>query len=305
MTQVLDAPTAGFGGGATAPPPKSRAQVLTQVANGAGTLISVLLLVFVAEMALLGPVQHARSQSVLYDEFRGLLAAGEAPTGQTDINGKLLAPGDPVALITIPSVDIKEVVGEGTTAGVLMAGPGHRRDTPLPGQPGTSIIYGRQATYGGPFGALADIKVGAEISVVTGQGPQLFKVVGLRRPGDTLEAPDPAAGRLTLITGSGREYLASDALRVDAELVSPVQAAPTRTLTAASLTRGEGVMVGDTGALLPLLLWSQLLLVLVAALAWLRSVWGRWQSWIVSVPLLGVVGFAVAHQIAQLLPNLL
>lgn len=279
--------------------------MVTQVANGAATLISVMLLVFVAEMALLGPVQHARAQTVLYDEFRGLLAAGEAPTGQTDINGKLLEPGDPVALITIPSLDIREVVGEGTTAAVLMDGPGHRRDTPLPGQPGTSIIYGRQATYGGPFGALADVKVGAEISVVTGQGSQLFKVVGIRYPGDTLAAPDPTMGRLTLITGNGPAYLASDALRVDAELVSAVQPAPTRTLTNASLTPSEGVMAGNTGALLPLLLWSQLLLVLVTLLAWLSSVWGRWQSWIVSVPALGFVGFAVAHQLAQLLPNLL
>lgn len=279
--------------------------MLVQVAVSASTLISLLLLAFVAEMVLLGPVQHARAQAVRYDEFRGLLAAGEAPTGQTDIDGKLLEPGDPVALLTIPSLGIKEVVGEGTTAGVLMDGPGHRRDTPLPGQPGTSIIYGRQATYGGPFGALAEVRIGAEIAVVTGQGSQLFKVVGVRRPGDTLTAPDPTRGRLTLVTGSGRSYLASDALRVDAELISPVQPAPTRSVTAAALTASEGVMVGDTGALLPLLLWSQLLLVLAALLAWLRSFWGRWQTWIVSVPAVGFVGFAVAHQIAQLLPNLL
>lgn len=305
MTQVLDAPVRTFGESAPALPPKAPTRVLVQIASGASTLIAVLLLVFVAEMALLGPVQHARAQAVKYDEFRGLLASGEAPTGQTDINGNLLQPGDPVALITIPSLGIKEIVGEGTTAAVLMDGPGHRRDTPLPGQAGTSIIYGRQATYGGPFGALADVRIGAEIAVVTGQGSQLFKVVGLRRPGDTLAAPDPSKGRLTLITGSGRAYLASDALRVDAELVSPVQPAAARSLTSAALTEGEGVMVGDTGALLPLLLWSQLLLVLVTLLAWLRSSWGRWQSWIVSVPALGFVGFAVAHQIAQLLPNLL
>ncbi|MCZ0981039.1 hypothetical protein O1L60_24275 [Streptomyces diastatochromogenes] len=31
-----------------------------------------------------------------------------------------------------------------------MSGPGHRRDTALPGQPGASVIMGRQWGYGSP-----------------------------------------------------------------------------------------------------------------------------------------------------------
>ena len=32
---------------------------------------------------------------------------------------------------------------EGTSSGTLMSGPGHRRDTPFPGQAGVSVIVGR------------------------------------------------------------------------------------------------------------------------------------------------------------------
>lgn len=269
------------------------------------TVIVIMLLVFVAEMVLLGPVRHARDQNVRYQEFRSQLADAVAPTGQLGADGAPLALGSPVALMVIPDLGIREVVGEGTTAGVLMSGPGHRRDTPLPGQSGTSVIYGRQATYGGPFRRLHQIKVGTEIAVTTGQGNQLFEVTGIREPGDDLVIRDPDAGRLTLITGAGTPYLASDALRVDAELVSEVQPTPAQPITTAALPKGEQPMAGDTAALLPLLLWSQLLLMLAVVLAWVRAVWGRWQSWIVTVPVLGYVGFNVAGLVAQLMPNLL
>lgn len=280
-------------------------RLLHQVAGSATTVLSIMLLVFVAEMVLIGPVRHAREQNVMYQDFRSQLADGVAPTGQLDVDGKPLALGAPVALLTIPSIGVREVVAEGTTSSVLMAGPGHRRDSPMPGQPGTAVIYGRQATYGGPFGKLDLVKIGDEIAVTTGQGSQLFRVTGLRRPGDTLTIDDPNAGRLTLVTGDGTPYLASDVLRVDAELSSPVQPAPSRPIGTASLSPSEGLMKGNTSALLPLMLWSQLLLVVAGALVWVRSVWGRWQSWIVCVPVLGVIGFQVSRLIAQLLPNLL
>ncbi|MGO4255237.1 sortase domain-containing protein [Marmoricola sp. RAF53] len=291
--------------GADAPGAGGRGRLAGEIAGSVLTALTIMLLVFVAEMAVLGPVRHARDQSVLYQDFRSQLADAVAPTGQLDADGKPLALGAPVALLTIPSLHLREVVTEGTTSGVLMSGPGHRRDSPLPGQPGTSVIMGRQATYGGPFGGIKDLEVGAEIAVTTGQGSRLFKVTGIRHAGDRLTIKDPNAGRLTLITGDGTPYLPADALRVDAELVSPVFAASARPITPAMLPKSEQAMSGDTGALLPLLLWSQLLLLVVAGMVWVRSVWGRWQSWIVAVPVVGFIGFQVAGLVAQLLPNLL
>ena len=58
--------------------------------------------------------------------------------------------GEPVALLSIPRLGISQVVVEGTASGDTLAGPGHLRDTVLPGQVGTSVVYGRAATYGAP-----------------------------------------------------------------------------------------------------------------------------------------------------------
>lgn len=289
---------------------------LGKVISSMTTVLAIMLLVFVAEMVVVGPVRHARDQNALYKEFRSWLAEGVAPTGQfgevTKKNGsytindkKLVAVGSPVALLTIPSLGIKEVVAEGTTSEVLMSGPGHRRDTPLPGQAGTSVIFGRQATYGGPFRRLHDIKVGAEIAVTTGQASQMFTVTAIRRPGDAQEAYSPQMARLTLTTGDGTPYLAKDVIRVDARAVTDVQPSAARPVTGAALGDNEDAMKGDRSGLLALLLWSQLLLIVAAALAWVRTVWGRWQTWIVALPLIVALGLQVARPVAQLLPNLL
>ena len=49
------------------------------------------------------------------------------------------------------------VVVEGTTPGEPDAGPGHLRDTPLPGQAGVSVVFGRRATFGAPFASLPQL----------------------------------------------------------------------------------------------------------------------------------------------------
>ncbi|MFT2675577.1 hypothetical protein ACMWQR_28500, partial [Escherichia coli] len=70
----------------------------------------------------------------LRDMFRAQLQAGTAPVSEGDFEDNLLKDGVPVAILSIPQLGIDEVVAEGTTSGVLMKGPGHRRDTVLPGQ---------------------------------------------------------------------------------------------------------------------------------------------------------------------------
>jgi sortase (surface protein transpeptidase) len=279
--------------------------MVSQLASSMTTVIAIMLLVFVAEMVLVGHVRHARSQHVLYLQFRSQLANAVAPTGFLGADGKPVPFGDPVAVMAIPKIGVKEVVVQGTTSGVLASGPGHRRDTPLPGQSGTSVIFGRQATYGGPFRRIASLEPGDEIAFATGQGNALYEVTGVRRAGDPAPAPDPQAARLTLLTGAGTPYLASDVVRVDAELRSTTQPSPAMPVSAASLGSNEAAMSNDRSALVQLLLWCQLLLVVTVALAWVRAVWGRWQSWIVSVPVIGVIGLKVAALFGQLLPNLL
>ena len=205
-------------------------------------IFSVLCLGFLANLLIVSQLVHARDQEVLYSDFRSELANAIAPVGQTDVNGALLRSGAPVAILEIPDLGMKEVVVEGTTSSVTQSGPGHKRDTVLPGQPGTSVIYGRQAAFGAPFGQLEILQPGMTIVATTGQGPAEYRVIGVRRPGDPLPPVlEPGQGRLTLVTAMGPRFMPTDLLRVDAELVTPAQPAPPRLITAASLDMDQRV----------------------------------------------------------------
>lgn len=296
--------------GPPAPPDRRPADppgvVAATLATSALRILASLLLAFVAHVAVLGGLTFDRDQAVLYDQARESLARGEAALGQTDIDGQLVRTGAPVGLLEVASIGLRQVVVEGTTSQVLTSAPGHRRDTVLPGQPGVSIVMGRQAGFGGAFGRLGEVLVGDEIVVTTGQGRHVYEVLAVRGAGDPAPAPlPPGAGRLTLMTADGWAFLPRDVLRVDATLVSTPVAAPPRVVTAAQLSPAEQPMQADTAALVPLLLWSQLLLAAVVATTWSRVRWGRWQTWVVSVPVLTGLFLEVADQAARLLPNLL
>jgi LPXTG-site transpeptidase (sortase) family protein len=226
--------------------------------------------------------------------------------GQTDVNGALLRPGAPVAILEIPDLGMKEVVVEGTTSTVTQSGPGHKRDTVLPGQAGTSVIYGRQAAFGGPFGQFDVLQPGMTILATTGQGVAEYAVIGVRRPGDPVPpALEPGQGRLTLVTAYGPRFMPTDLLRVDAQLVTPAQPSGPRVLSAASLDPAEQAMAGDPAGLVPLLLWLQLLLVVAVATVWLVIRWGRWQAWLVAAPIVFFAGVMASMSALRLLPNLL
>ncbi|MGW3633383.1 sortase [Streptomyces sp. NPDC005122] len=274
-------------------------------AGAALCVLAALLLGFAADLTLVGHLQHARDQQTAYDEFRRQLALGIAPVGPRTYDGKTLEPGAPVALLRIPALGLKEVVGEGTTSGVLMSGPGHRRDTPLPGQAGTSVIMGRQWGYGSPFNGLRQLPDGTEIRLTTGQGTAVYEVSALRREGDPLPSPlKEGEGRLTLITADGAPYTPAGTLRVDATLTSDVQPAPPRPASG-WIDGSEQALGTENAAWLPVFLWSQALLGAALLTMAAYRVWGRWQTWVVGVPVLAALGLAVSGAATRLLPNLL
>jgi sortase A len=280
------------------------------VVQTALVLIAALVLSLAFFLIVLSGFEHQASQARLFAEFRAALAAGTAPTGQTDQTGRhLLALGTPVALLQIPSIHLHEVVSEGTTPEVLMNGPGHLRDTPLPGQPGTSVIMGRQAAYGGPFKRIHTLQKGDRITVTVGLGTNrsMFKVIDVRYAGDP-RPPVLGAGqsRLTLITAKGTPYAPDGLVYVDADLVSGAQPASPAVLTSQSqLLPTEAPDARDTSTLWALVFWLQALLIVSVAAVWSWHRWGHAQSWIVFVPLTIVIGYFVTDQVARLLPNLL
>ena len=269
-------------------------------------LVSALLLGFVAHVTLIGSLQHGRAQYVLYQQLRTELALATAPLGQLDVDGVLVPNGTAVGLITIDSINVNEVFVQGTTAEDLMSGPGHRRDSVMPGQKGTSIIMGRQATYGGPFSGLANLEIGDEITITTGQGTSTYTVFAIRQEGDLL--PEPLAsgeGRLELITADGIPLAPSGALYVDASLSSEIKETPSPVFTKEVLDPGEFEMASNVDGWFSALFWFQWLAVAAIVLRWVRGRWGMWQTWVIAVPLLLALGAATAGAVMTTLPNLL
>jgi LPXTG-site transpeptidase (sortase) family protein len=270
------------------------------------TVASLLALAFVAHAAVFSGLQHARTQSLAYRDLREALAKAEAPTGQLDLHGELTPLGAPVALLEIPSIGLSEVVREGSTAAVLRGGAGHRRDSVLPGQPGTAVILGRQATYGGPFKNLKSLAPGDQITVTTGQGVATYRVFGLRRAGDPVPEDLPTGqGRLELMTADGLALFPSGVLHVDAELVTGPHPGSSKVMAYAALPASERAMGQDPGAWLTVFFVGTLAAGVVAALIWLWRTWGRRQAWLIGVPVTFALGAALADSIMSALPNLL
>ncbi len=266
-------------------------------------IVSLFALGVVVQALVVSPLKYERDQDVAYRDFRYDLADGSAPVGQVTAADALLSDGTPVAVLRVPRLGIDDVVLSGTTSPVLLSGPGHRRDTVLPGQAGASVVMGRHAVAGGVFAGLAELEVGDEITTITGQGEATYRVAGLRRSGDPLPAAN-GAGRLTLVSATGTPFVPEDVLRVDATLVSEPFASPRPVLSAVLLDPAERAFAADDGA------WPWLLLSVLALggavvlLSFLSGWWGRWHAWVSVGPVVVLCAVVATQHLVALLPNL-
>ena len=270
------------------------------------TSLGAIALLILVQFLVLSPVQNASAQFKATEDIRYQLANGTAPTGQIDASGKLLKAGTPVGILLIKKLGIQQVILEGTSSDITSQGPGHRRDTVLPGQAGISVIYGRQASYGGVFGGISALKVGDEITAITGQGEASYSVSKVRVAGDvaTNNLGD-SKGRLTLVSASGIPFLPDSVVRVEATLTSDAKPTPIRTIQHGAIPASEKALGSQLDALTPLIYLTVLLAILVIGISWLRRKWGKVQSWLVAVPLYAYFGTMWASLVIQLLPNLI
>lgn len=269
------------------------------VATAIWLLVSIgaLLVWALVYLCVLGGVQEHRAQHVMLARFREERAAGTLAAGGD------IPHGTPVAVLQIPAIAVRNlVVVEGTTSGDLESGPGHRRDTPLPGEEGTSYLLGRGRFFGGPFARVALLPKGATVAVVTGVGTFSFKVEAVRRPGDPLSPFVPGASRLTLVTSQPTRH-GLEVVYVDATLTGTP--APSLAAGPGSILSAEQQLQGDHSVWLPLVFWFEGLLVVSFALAWSSRHWRPLQAAVVAVPLLLAFGWGIAATLSRLLPNLL
>ncbi|HWU22937.1 MAG TPA: sortase, partial [Nocardioides sp.] len=285
--------------------PRPSERTLLQLSGWSMILFVALLLGLFLHLLVISHLAEHRSQRLLYAQFRSELALGTAPVGQVGVDGRLLPIGTPVAVVSIPAIGLSDTVVEGTTGRALMDGPGHRRDSPLPGQQGISVIYGRQAAYGGAFGDISRLHPGDTITTTTGQGTSTYQVVGVRRAGDTAPPLESStAGRLTLVTASGLPFASGEVLRVDADLEGKPLATPQPVLRLGSLTPAEDPLASDPSGWLPMAGLFELVLAVGVLLVLALRRWGRWHTWIVAVPVVMWLGIEIAKQVVVVLPNL-
>ncbi|HEY5230860.1 MAG TPA: sortase, partial [Galbitalea sp.] len=104
--------------------------------------VAILSLSFVGHVTIFGAFQESQTQGQLFQQLRDSLAQATTPLGELDVNHQLVASGTPIALISIKRLGLSQVIVQGTSSAVLRDGPGHRRDSVMPGQSGTSVIFG-------------------------------------------------------------------------------------------------------------------------------------------------------------------
>ncbi len=270
------------------------------------SMVAICSLGLIFNLVVLSQLLHASAQHDLTDRMRSELANGLAPVQAVDpVSHQLLADGSPVGILRIPDLDVNEVVVFGSTPGVLMDGVGLRRDSTFPGQRGSSVIMGRAAAYGGPFGDLNQLAIGSTFTVTTGQGVQHFSVTAIRHAGDPLPPPAASGSRLTLISAGGSSFVPSGLIRVDADLLGNAQPTAPRAVAAEALRPAERALAGDPSNVWYLVFALQALLaaVLAGVLAWYR--WGHLQAWVVCAPLVLLAGLWVGDNVTDLLPNLM
>ncbi|WP_229663252.1 sortase [Microbacterium album] len=277
-----------------------------RLARGVVGLLTVFLIGFVLSVVVYSHLAHAIAQNGLRGEYAAQLEEGTAPVSEGTFDDVLLRDGAPVGIIEIPALGVSEVIVEGTGAGELKLGPGHRRSTVLPGQEGVSVLMGRAAAYGGPFGGIQQLSPGEKLTVTTGEGEHVYEVIGVRYAGDPAPpAVQPGEGRLVLTTARGAPYFPQGIARVDARLITEAQPAGPRQTTALSLPPEHQELAGDARHLWQTLFTVQLLVASLVAAAWSLSRFGRRRTVIVFTPVLLLVALLVADQVTLLLPNLL
>ncbi len=270
------------------------------------TLLAVLLLGFAGYLYFLSGVQQARAQTTLYARLRGELGQGIAPAGPV-IPGHPVtptslraAPGDPVALLAIPDIGVTNmVVVEGTSPENLTLGPGHLRDTPLPGQAGISVLFGRRATFGAPFGRLPGLRAGDVITTITSQGAARYQVISIADSSKPI--PFRSFPNQILLVTADSAVAPAHYAEVEGKLLGtpfpesgylPQVGSP------------EAALGRDPYALIPALAWAIALAATALLGTFLAARWARWPAWIVAVPLLLAIVWNLYQALSALLPNL-
>jgi hypothetical protein len=250
----------------------------------------------------LSGLQEQRSQHELYSEFRGLLDPSSPVAPKI---GGHIPSGSPVALLTAPVAGLRNVVVvEGTSSGDLLAGPGHLRDTPLPGQSGESVLLGKSSTAGSPFRDIRRLRAGDAITVRTGQGLFHYKVIGALAPGIRPTSVPASSSVMVLGTSAGsgaRNVNATHLAYVETRLQGHALRVPPGLPRFVPAAERPGH--SDPSAWPAVALWLVVLAGTSAFVWWLWARWGLLRTWIIAAPVLLGILWGLGNAVLRMVPN--
>jgi len=110
-------------------------------------------------------------QDALLRSARASLAPGSGACGP----GATVKDRQLTGVLGLPRLGVTAPVAEGTGDDVLNVAVGHAPSTPLPGQPGTSVLLAHDVSY---FAHIDQLKAGDTIRYTTGCATQIFMVTG-------------------------------------------------------------------------------------------------------------------------------
>jgi len=189
------------------------------------------------------------------------------------------------------------IVVEGTSPQNLELGPGHVRDTPLPGETGVAEIFGRRATFGAPFSNLDKLHRGDKLTVITGQGKASYAVVA--RGDSSHLVKNPAPNQLLLLTACSAT-IPSTYCYLDTQLTSTAQQDPGGRPPIAA---AETPLSGDTSVLVLTMVWGLALVMISIAGTVAAARWSPWLAYLATAPIALAVLWNLYQNLAVLLPN--
>lgn len=152
---------------------------------------------------------QARAQRTLATAAAAAAESGAAPGV---VEAQPVAPGTPVARLTIPRLDVDAVVAEGTSEDILRRAVGHLASSADPGSAGNVVLAAHRDSF---FRPLEDIRPGDDIHLSSPNGDASYAVQWTRvvEPSDVAVTSDAGYPALTLITCYPFRYVGSAPLR--------------------------------------------------------------------------------------------
>lgn len=307
----------------------------------------VVILLFVAYQLWGTGLSTARAQDNLTNKFNTQIAEFTPPPTPTEVaptetepvvtataDLPIPEPGDPIARITMTTINSDFVMVQGVDLKWLQKGPGHFPQTPLPGQPGNASVAGHRTTYQAPFHRIDELVPGDIITVQTLQGTFTYKVDTYIDPkdgtasGHIIVSPDDLSildqnvgNRLTLMSCHPK-FSAAQRIVVTATLASnPAPATLLPVYDGVTTDASADVLAGgDSSAWPAAIAWSLLTGLVWFGTWWLAHFWTpsllreraqrvtRFRDWkflttyAIGTPIVLVMMFFAFINIARLLP---